>query len=231
MIEGAPRTPAGTAIPLLTPSIFLTPYVLTDVSVRTLMAPRTDDALLDNARHGDHAARGELLERHRQEMFRVACKTIGHPHEEDAHDLVQDAFIKASTKLDSFKGDAKFSTWLYRITYTTCIDWLRKHAPQQNQIEIDNPEVPDAKWMPILVEDIVTRETRQHQLGALYKRALNHLSDDEKTVLLLQTYHELTTSEIAQRVKKPLGTVKTHLRSAKINMRKHLLHYGLTAEA
>ena len=233
MIEGAPQLPAGFARTYLPPSVIFAPYASEHRIVRTRMAPRTDDALLEAARHGDLDARGELLERYRQTMFQLACKTVGPHREPDAHDCVQDAFLKASNKLDSFAGDAKFSTWLYRITYNTCLDWLRKHAAHDRNLPIDDPDVPETAWLPppSLVDDIVTTGTRRRELGAIFTKALGQLHDREKTVLLLQTYEDLSTTEIATRLAWPVGTVKTRLRSAKINMRKFLVHHGLTADA
>lgn len=193
----------------------------------------TDEVLLAAAQRGDVEARNELFERCRPNMLAQACKTLGPTREAEAHDVVQDALIKANRGLDRFKGDSKVSTWLYTITRNACLDWIKKHPPRPGDVPIDDPTVGEATWIPpaTLVRDVVSEATRCRQLGELFKKASATLPKDERTVLLLQIYKDKTNSEIADLLNWPLGTVKTRLRNAKIRMRDAVVEYGLTAEA
>lgn len=193
----------------------------------------TDKVLLAAAQRGDSEARGELFKRCQPKMVALACQKLGPAREAEAHEVVQEVFLKAHQRFAQFKGDSEFSTWLYRITFNTSVDVLRKHPRRPDDVEIDDPTVGEATWVPParLVGEVVSEATRRRQLGELFKKAFATLPKDERTVLLLQTYEELTNHEIAVRLNWPLGTVKTRLRNAKIRMRDAVVQYGLTAEA
>ncbi len=95
------------------------------------LSPQVRDAdthLIERARGGDTEAVTELYRRHERRVYNLALRTIGNPW--DAADVAQEAFIKAFRNLDSFKGDARFTTWLHRIVVNAAYDHLRRHRPE-----------------------------------------------------------------------------------------------------
>jgi len=232
MTEGALFRPGEPGIARFPPWVVFTPYVFHDTSVR-MPETDTDEVLLAAAQRGDREARDELFARCRPNMVAQACKMLGPTREDEAEDVAQAALQKADRGLDRFKGDSKVSTWIYAITRNACLDWRRTHPPRSGDVPIDDPTVGEATWIPpaTLVGDVVSEATRRRQLGKLFEKAFATLPKDERTVLLLQTYKDLTNTEIAERLNWPLGTVKTRLRNAKIRMRDAVVQYGLTAEA
>jgi RNA polymerase sigma-70 factor, ECF subfamily len=93
-----------------------------------------DAALVERARKGDESALTELYRRHERRAYNLALRTIGNHW--DAADVTQEAFIKAFKNLDSFKGEARFSTWLHRIVVNAAYDQLRRHRPEPMDSEI-----------------------------------------------------------------------------------------------
>jgi RNA polymerase sigma-70 factor (ECF subfamily) len=93
-----------------------------------------DIELVGRARSGDGEAITELYRRHERRVYNLALRTLGNPW--DAADVVQEAFIKAFKNLDSFKGEARFGTWLHRIAVNAAYDHLRRHKPEPMEADI-----------------------------------------------------------------------------------------------
>ncbi len=93
-----------------------------------------DGHLVQRAREGDTEALSDLYRRHERRAYNLALRTIGNPW--DAADVTQEAFIKAFRNLDSFKGDALFSTWLHRIVVNAAYDFLRRRRPEPMDGEV-----------------------------------------------------------------------------------------------
>ncbi len=101
------------------------------------LTPQVRDAdtfLIERARNGDGEALTELYRRHERRVYNLALRTLGNPW--DAADVAQEAFIKAFRNIDSFKGDARFSTWLHRIVVNAAYDHLRRQRPEPMDGEI-----------------------------------------------------------------------------------------------
>lgn len=101
------------------------------------LTPQVRDAdthLIERARSGDTDALTELYRRHERRVYNLALRTLGNPW--DAADVTQEAFIKAFRNLDSFKGDARFTTWLHRIVVNAAYDLLRRQRPEPMDGEI-----------------------------------------------------------------------------------------------
>lgn len=93
-----------------------------------------DGVFVERARKGDEQALSELYRRHERRAYNLALRTLGDSW--DAADVTQEAFIKAFRNLDSFKGEARFSTWLHRIVVNAAYDHLRRHKPEPMDSEI-----------------------------------------------------------------------------------------------
>lgn len=170
---------------------------------------RTDEELVALANAGDMDSFNQLVTRWERPIYALAYRTLR--REDDARDVVQEAFLRAFRGLRNFRGDAKFSSWLYRITLNLCRDWMRKErrTPIAQMPEgVDAMDVADAHASPDeSVEELVARR----ELSAAVAQAMAELPEDQRTAILLKEYHGLTFQEIADMLDCPLSTVKTRL--------------------
>jgi len=170
---------------------------------------RTDEELVASATAGDLESFNQLVVRWERPIYALAYRTLG--REEDARDVVQEAFLRAYRGLKGFKGEAKFSSWLYRITLNLCRDWMRRErrAPIVSVPEGTDPiELADDRASPAeSVEDLVARR----EMSAAVARAMADLPEEQRAAIMLKEYHGLTFQEIADQLNCPLSTVKTRL--------------------
>ncbi len=170
---------------------------------------RTDEELVASATAGDLDSFNQLVARWERPIYALAYRTLG--REEEARDVVQDAFLRAYRGLRGFKGEAKFSSWLYRITLNLCRDWMRRErrAPLVAVPEgVDAVDLADRQAAPTeSVEDLVARR----EMSRAVARAMADLPEDQRAAVLLKEYHGLTFQEIADMLDCPLSTVKTRL--------------------
>jgi RNA polymerase sigma-70 factor, ECF subfamily len=169
----------------------------------------------------------QLVVRWERPIYALAYRVIG--REEEARDVVQEAFLRAYRSIGGFRGQAKFSSWLYRITLNLCRDWIRR---QKRAPFVDTPEGVDVIELagehgPVeSVEDLVARKS----LGEIVNRAMSVLSEDQRTAIVLKEYQGLTFQEIADLLGCPLSTVKTRLYQGLIVLRRELEQQGITAD-
>ncbi len=169
----------------------------------------TDEELVARAKAGDLDCFNQLVSRWERPIHALAYRTLG--REEEARDVVQEAFLRAYRGLKGFKGEAKFSSWLYRITLNLCRDWSRRErrAPIVQVPEGTDPmDLADEHVQPTeSVEDLVARR----EMSAAVAKAMAELPEEQRTAILLKEYHGLTFQEIAGMLDCPLSTVKTRL--------------------
>jgi RNA polymerase sigma-70 factor, ECF subfamily len=169
----------------------------------------TDEELVARAKAGDLDCFNQLVVRWERPIYALAYRTLG--REEEARDVVQEAFLRAYRGLRGFKGEAKFSSWLYRITLNLCRDWSRRErrAPIVQVPEGTDPmDLADEHVQPTeSVEDLVARR----EMSAAVAKAMAELPEEQRTAILLKEYHGLTFQEIAGMLDCPLSTVKTRL--------------------
>ena len=169
----------------------------------------TDEELVARAKAGDLDSFNQLVSRWERPIYALAYRTLG--REEDARDVVQEAFLRAYRGLKGFKGEAKFSSWLYRITLNLCRDWSRRErrAPIVQLPEGTDPvELADERVQTSeSVEDLVARR----EMSEAVARAMAELPEEQRTAIMLKEYHGLTFQEIAGMLDCPLSTVKTRL--------------------
>jgi RNA polymerase sigma-70 factor (ECF subfamily) len=170
---------------------------------------RSDEELVARATAGDLESFNQLVLRWERPIYALAYRTLG--RDEDARDVVQEAFLRAFRGLRGFKGQAKFSSWLYRITLNLCRDWMRRErrAPVVQAPEgVDAVDLADEQAAPTeSVEDLVARR----EMSQAVARAMAELPEDQRAAILLKEYHGLTFQEIADTLQCPLSTVKTRL--------------------
>jgi RNA polymerase sigma-70 factor (ECF subfamily) len=183
----------------------------------------TDEELVARSIGGDAESFNELILRWERPIYALAYRTIG--REEDARDVCQETFLRAFRALPGFRGQAKFSSWLYRIALNLCRDWIRRERraqvvqPAEN---VDLVELASALEPSETVEDLVTRK----DLARAVERAMASLPEEQRTAIVLKEYHGLTFQEIADLVGCPLSTVKTRLYQGLTVLRRELAKSG-----
>lgn len=189
-----------------------------------LRMPWTDEELVAKTIGGDANSFNELIVRWERPIFALAYRTIG--REEDARDVCQETFLRAFRALPGFRGQSKFSSWLYRIALNLCRDWVRKQrrAPTvQMPEDVDLLEMAAAAEPSESIEDLVARK----DLARSVERAMARLPEEQRTAIVLKEYHGLTFQEIADLVGCPLSTVKTRLYQGLTVLRRELAKGGM----
>jgi RNA polymerase sigma-70 factor (ECF subfamily) len=184
---------------------------------------RSDEELVARSMSGDVDSFNQLIVRWERPIYALAYRVLG--HEEDARDVCQDTFLRAYRALPGFKGQAKFSSWLYRIALNLCRDWIRRQrrAPvTQIPEDVDPGDLAVAAGPAESIEDLVARR----EMSAIVEQAMRSLSEDQRTAIILKEYHGMTFQEIADMQGCPLSTVKTRLYQGLSILRKQLERQG-----
>jgi RNA polymerase sigma-70 factor (ECF subfamily) len=185
----------------------------------------TDEELVARTIAGDPDSFNQLILRWERPIYALAYRVIG--RDEDARDVCQEAFLRAFRALPGFKGQAKFSSWLYRITLNLCRDWIRRQrrTPVVSAPEgVDIVELASAQGPMESIEDLVARK----QLSRTVGEAMRDLPEEQRTAIILKEYHGLTFQEIADLQGCPLSTVKTRLYQGLSVLRRQLVAQGMT---
>lgn len=174
--------------------------------------PRTmdDKTLAARAQAGDGEAFAQLVERHQQMVYALALGKTGHP--QDAEEVTQTAFLKAWQSLPNFRGDAAFSTWLYRLTANAAADLLRQ---RRQHLSLDDPDLPPLPAGGAGPEAQAQENDRRRQLW----QAIDALPEGLRTPFLLREAEGCTYQEIAQALGVAEGTVKSRLARARARLR------------
>jgi RNA polymerase sigma-70 factor, ECF subfamily len=184
----------------------------------------TDEELVARSRGGDLDSFNQLVVRWERPIYALAYRVIG--REEEARDVAQETFLRAFRALGGFKGQAKFSSWLYRITLNLCRDWIRRErrTPVSQAPEgVDIIELAGETEPSESIEDLVSRR----ELGRAVARAMAMLPDEQRTAIILKEYHGLTFQEIADLLECPLSTAKPRLYQGLTVLRKQLSDAGV----
>lgn len=188
----------------------------------------TDEELVARSIGGDADSFNQLVLRWERPIFALAYRVIG--REEDARDVCQETFLRAFRAIGGFRGQAKFSSWLYRIALNLCRDWMRrqKRTPVVNAPEgVDIIELAAEQGPSESIEDLVTR----HRLSEAVAEAMQTLPEEQRTAIILKEFHGMTFQEIADLQGCPLSTVKTRLYQGLSVLRRHLGQTGRTPAA
>jgi RNA polymerase sigma-70 factor, ECF subfamily len=177
----------------------------------------SDDAqLIDKALAGDSAAFGQLVTRYQDRLYNSLVHQVGSA--ETAYDLVQDAFVQAYVKLETFGRASAFYTWLYRIAFNLAATHHRRAKPMISVDEareklgrepVDNSPPPEARM-------------EQQERACQVERALQHLSDEHRAILILREVDGCAYDEIASALNLPIGTIRSRLHRARLQLREQL---------
>ena len=175
------------------------------------------------AKGGDEDAFAALVRLYEKRVFALAVRMCG--SREDAAEAAQEAFLAAWQGLSFFRGDASFSTWLYRLTSNACVDLLRREGRHRSAAgpSLDDEElsldVPDTALSP---QD----EAERQELREAIDRGLAALSPEHREILILREMHQLSYDEIAEVLSLDTGTVKSRISRARRQLRNFLLKDG-----
>ena len=172
----------------------------------------SDQPLVERAKAGDLAAYDELIQRHQQRIYGL-CYHLTSNHE-DANDLAQESFLKAWKALKSFKGDARFYTWLYRVAYNTCLNHLktrRNRTPHLSLNDLDFNAENDPEMVELVSHNHPRREVGLAELQKGLNAALLRLSEEHRTVVVLHDVQGLAHEEIAKIMNCNPGTVRSRI--------------------
>jgi len=176
-----------------------------------------DQALVRAAQSEDMGAFEELVARHRDKIFARAYSMMR--NEEDAVDLSQEAWVKAWQRLKQFQRESSFSTWMTRIVINLCLDALRKQKRQRAEsIEMMEEETGGVeRQMPVVTVN-PTERLERGELRAKIDAALNQLSHEHRTALVLHEFEDMDYKEIARTMGCSIGTVMSRLFYARRKM-------------
>ncbi|MCR3922497.1 MAG: sigma-70 family RNA polymerase sigma factor [Firmicutes bacterium] len=181
--------------------------------------PEDEKLLVSHCQTGDLRAYDELMQRYEKKVYALCFRMVG--DRDDAADLAQEAFLKAFRALPSFKGEASFSTWLFRIVTNTCLDERRKRK-NNSSVSLDKPwpteegellrEVLDNTPGPLAV-------TLQRELQAEIRSLLNKLSPAQRAVIVMRDLEGFSYEEMATILQVNMGTIKSRLNRARQQLR------------
>lgn len=184
-----------------------------------------DLLLVERCKQDDIEAYEMLVERYRNKILNYVARYCGSA---DAEDLTQEVFIKAFVAIKKFRGQCSFQTWVFQIANNVCVDRFRRVKRSRVAYSLDDPvetaegeverEIPDWSWDPEAV-------AQSHELQALVHKTLLTLSDKLRAVVILHDLEGVPYEEIAEMLQIPIGTVKSRLFNARVELRNKLRAY------
>lgn len=186
------------------------------------MVEASDWELVERTLGGEHRAFETLVRRWERPVFSLAYRLIG--SDEDARDVCQETFLAAFRNLKSFRGEAKFSSWLYRIALNACHSRQRRQPADSVSLE----EQTEAHGFdPPATTGAVDEALLRDEQAQLVRRALAALPPDMRQVIVMKEYEGMKFHEIADVLGIPVGTVKTRLYTGLNLLRRRLEGLGL----
>jgi RNA polymerase sigma-70 factor, ECF subfamily len=175
---------------------------------------------------GDKAEFARLVDLYSNQIYRLAIKILGDPH--DAEDVLQETFIKAYRSLPSFEGRSSISTWLYRIAANEALMVVRRRKPEINMLSSDGDSDEDEVSPPAQIVDwccLPENELLSSEAKIFLDQAVEKLSTNLRMVFILRDIQGLSIRETADVLKISEMAVKTRLLRARLQLREELSAY------
>ena len=184
-----------------------------------------EQAITQKVLDGDISAFETLVIENQKNVYNLALRMTG--NEDDALDISQDVFFKAYQSLDSFRGESRFSVWLYRMTYNMCLDLSRKKKRKPvspltimgEDGELTDIEVADLRFSP-------ENESEKRELYFSLRRAIDSLTPEHRQVFIMREDSDMSYERIAEVLQISEGTVKSRLSRARRQIAKYLSEDG-----
>ncbi len=180
----------------------------------------TEKKLIELSVGGDIEAFETLIQSHQKKVYNIALRMTKNP--DDAQELSQDAFVRAFTSISKFRGDSKFSTWMYRITVNVCTDFLRKRN-KTISLSIEQGAAVGEDERPLQIEEDgpgPSELSEKKQLKELVRDAMDSLSDEHREVLVLRDLMDMPYKDISNTLNVNEGTIKSRINRARENLKK-----------
>jgi RNA polymerase sigma-70 factor (ECF subfamily) len=168
------------------------------------MTINEDQKLIDTINKGDTKAYTQLVNRYKDLVYTLALRMVR--NREEAEEVAQDTFIKVFKSLDRFKGDSKFSTWIYKVTYNACLDRIKKNKKHLNEVAIDEFTFNKLETIDNALDNLIKEEKNR-----LIKNCINKLPEDSSALLTLFYFEDLSLEEISKIINIEANTVKVKL--------------------
>ena len=183
----------------------------------TLSRPLDDKHLIERTQSGDPEAFTSLVAKYQDRLYGHINGRVTEP--ELAKDLTQETWLKAYRAISSFRGDSAFYSWLYRIAENVCTDHFRRQKHNTEPLHLID-EYRITETVPCPSRDVERVELREHLQAALVA-----LTPIRRRVFLLYYHHEMPIKAIATEIGRSEGTIKSHLRNARLQLRELLTPY------
>jgi len=166
------------------------------------------DEVIKQAVGGDRAAFESIYRRFSPMVYSVALGVLNNT--EDSQEVTQDVFVKIYHQLKNFRFDASLKTWIYRVTINTALNYRKKRAHRENQVNMD-----EATMDHFQESNAKPEITDQEEHQQVIQKLLSHLNPDQRTCIILRNMEGLTYEEIAQTLRININTVRTRLKRAR----------------
>lgn len=181
--------------------------------VQSVNPQPTDDELIDAALRGEVEAFGHLVRRYQDRLFQTLCQVV--QCDDDARDVAQDAFVQAFVKLETFERKAGFYTWLYRIALNMAATRRRRTRPSQSLDRLHDDHGSEPTDRGEAPESNLDRDETVDQV----QRAIAKLPEEFRTALVLREIEGFDYDTIARMLEVPVGTVRSRLHRARLQLR------------
>lgn len=181
-----------------------------------------EKALIERCKRGDLAAFNDLVRKYEKQVYNFAYRLTG--NYDDANDVAQDAFLRVFNAIGSFRGDASFSTWLFRITTNVFLDERKRakahpHASLDEYLELEESSVARQIEDPSPTPEAVLEESERAQF---LQQAIGGLPEYQRAMVTLYHGQQKSYEEIAEIMDLPIGTVKSRLNRARLALKEKL---------
>ncbi|MBR2743535.1 MAG: sigma-70 family RNA polymerase sigma factor [Clostridia bacterium] len=185
------------------------------------------DVIIKHVLDGDTDAFELIVKRYEKKVYNLALRYLKNP--DDALDVSQDVFIQVYQNLSGFRGDAQFSTWIYRVTYNKCVDMLRKTQKIRRNVVMstDDENFFETRDGSASIEE--SYEGRETLLAVM--KIIDALPDEQRDVVMLRYIKDLSYAQIAEVMDIAEGTVKSRLNRARIKIKEQMKDSGTKAAA
>ncbi len=186
-------------------------------SITSTWTGQDDTELVVASKAGDQDAFAQLVQRHQRRVFNLVFRML--QQYEEANEVTQETFLAAWQGLPSFRGDARFSTWLYRIAYNCSLKQLEQ---RKRDIALQVAVQAEQSLQHESCDERAEAEMEAHERQVLVREHLSMLPAKYRIVLVLRHLQELTYEEMAEILTMPIGTIKTHLFRARNLLKERL---------
>lgn len=186
-------------------------------------APLLDPDLecIERIKQGDSGAFNIIMERHYKSVLNIVYRFYGCSREE-AEDIAQEVFIRIYRGIRGFEGRSRFFTWLYKVTMNLC---FKKRAVKRRDIPLSVEEMAESVDAGARQDNSVEKHLERQELSRMVKEAVMALPEEQRAVVILHRYHDMSYEDIAGTLGISLAAVKSRLHRARLTLKESLKEY------